>query len=276
MTGRTSADCGPVGYGLTVTRPRTGDPAGQDAAGADQDLATAYDLVFGSSVGKSYATEAYDIAELVHQRNPAAGSLLDVACGSGLHLSYLRNVFDHVEGLEISEAMRREAVGRLPGVAVHAGDMRDFRLGRTFSAVTCLFSAIGYTQSVAELRQSVDCMAAHLEPGGVLVLEPWYTPDQWTPQTVHTAVARDGRRHLTGMCHSRQDGTSSIMTMHYLLGEPGVDVRYWTEEHVMTLFTEGQYHDAVQRAGFGRIEWLPGWYDVRPRIVAIKDLRRLR
>ncbi|MBV1855226.1 class I SAM-dependent DNA methyltransferase [Catellatospora tritici] len=269
MTGATAGDCASVEYGLTVTRPRAGDGAGRP--GPDDDLATAYDLVFGNSIGKSYATEAYDIAELIHQRNPAADSLLDVACGSGLHLAHLRGVFDHVEGLEISDAMRRKALRRLPGISVHPGDMRDFRLDRTFSAVTCLFSAIGYTRSVAELRQTLDCLAAHLEPGGVLVLEPWYTPDQWTPETVHTSVARDGDRQLTGMCYSRQDGHTSIMTMHYLLGEPGADVRYWIEEHVMTLFTEDEYHDAVQRAGFGRVEWLPGWYDVRPRIVATKD-----
>ncbi|MDI1461258.1 class I SAM-dependent methyltransferase [Catellatospora sp. KI3] len=265
MTGRPAPEPAPVGYGLTVTRPSAAGPAL-----AEDDLAMAYDLVFGDSVGKSYATEAYDIAELVHQRHPGAASLLDVACGSGLHLSHLRGVFDHVEGLEIAAGMRRRATDRLPGVAVHAGDMRDFRLDRTFSAVTCLFSAIGYAQSVAELRQALDCMAAHLEPGGVLVLEPWYTPDQWTPDTVHTAVARDGDRQLTGVCHSRQDGHTSIMAMHYLLGEPGTGVRYWTEEHAMTLFTDEQYRDAVREAGFGRIEWLPGWYDVRPRIVAVK------
>ncbi|GHJ43552.1 hypothetical protein Cs7R123_08940 [Catellatospora sp. TT07R-123] len=253
----------PRGYGLNVTRP-------QGATTGDPDFAKAYELVFADSVGKNYPTEAYDIADLVHRRHPGATSLLDVACGSGLHLSYLRRIFDHVEGLEISDAMRQAAVDRLPGVAVHAGDMRDFRLGRTFSAVTCLFSAIGYTQSVEELRQAVGCLAAHLEPGGVLVLEPWYTPQQWRPGTVHTATHRDRDRHVAVMCYSDQTGTSSVMTMHYLLGEPGSGVRSWTEEHVMTLFTDEQYREAIELAGLGGIEWLPGWHDERPRIVAIK------
>ena len=80
---------------------------------------------------------ARDVAGLIRRRHPMADSLLDVACGTGLHLSHLRNAFAHVEGLEISVAMRVAAVDRLDGITVHAGDMHDFQLHRTFSAVIC-------------------------------------------------------------------------------------------------------------------------------------------
>ncbi|MER7006554.1 class I SAM-dependent methyltransferase [Dactylosporangium sp. NPDC000555] len=239
-------------------------------APAGQDVATAYELIYVTAAGKDYRTEAHEVAALIRRRNPTADSLLDVACGTGLHLSHLRTMFTHVEGLEVSDAMRQAAVRRLPGITVHAGDMRDFRLGRTFSAITCLFSAIGYAQSVDELNQTLERLAAHLEPGGVMLLEPWFTPDQWTPGTVHPGIAGDGHRHVTRMCYSHQSGTTSTMTMHYMLGEPGVGIRHWTEEHVMTLFTNRQYRRAIDRAGFGDVEWLPGWRDQRPRIVAVK------
>jgi SAM-dependent methyltransferase len=236
----------------------------------DQDLASAYELIYVVAAGKNYQREARDIAALIRQRHPTADSLLDVACGTGLHLSHLRDSFAHVEGLELAEPMRRAAIARLDGIAVHAGDMRDFRLARTFSAVTCLFSAIGYTRSVAELHQTLDCLAAHLEPGGVLVLEPWFTPSQWITGPVDTGTAADGRRHLTRMCVSHQVGTTSTLTMHYLLGETGTGIRHWTEEHTMTLFTDEQYLRAIRQAGLRDVEWLPGWNDQRPRIAAIK------
>lgn len=237
----------------------------------DQDLACAYELIYVHAAGKNYRQEAHDIAALIRQRHPSADSLLDVACGTGLHLSHLRNTFTHVEGLEISEPMRQAATVRLDPIEVHAGDMRNFQLGRTFSAVTCLFSSIGYAQSVSELHQTLYCLAAHLEPGGVLLLEPWFTPGQWTPGSVHPGIAGDGHRHVTRMCYSHQSGTTSTMTMHYLLGETGAGIRHWTEEHTMTLFTDEQYHDAIQQAGFCNIEWLPGWHDQRPRIAAVKQ-----
>jgi hypothetical protein len=168
--------------------------------------------------------------------------------------------------------MRTAAERRLAGVVVHAGDMRDFRIGRTFSAVTCLFSAIGYARSVDELNRTLGRLAAHVEPGGVLVLEPWFTPDQWTAGSVHAGRADDGRRHVARTCYSHRSGTTSTMTMDYLLGdsETGIGIRRWTEEHVMTLFTNRQYRRAIRRAGFDDIEWLPGWYDQRPRIVAVR------
>jgi SAM-dependent methyltransferase len=234
-----------------------------------QDLATAYELIYVVAAGKNYQREADDIATLIRQRHPTADSLLDVACGTGLHLSHLRNSFTHVEGLELSAPMRTAAAARLDGITVHAGDMRDFRLTRTFSAVTCLFSAIGYARSVNELNHTLTCLAAHLEPGGVLLLEPWFTPSQWVCGPVDTGTADDGRRHLTRMCVSHRTGTTSTLTMHYLLGETGTGIRHWTEEHNLTLFTDEQYLHAIQQAGLHNVEWLPGWHDQRPRIAAV-------
>jgi SAM-dependent methyltransferase len=235
----------------------------------DDDSVRAYELIYVGAAGKDYEQEAKDIAAFIWHRNPAADSLLDVACGTGLHLSHLRHTFGHVQGLEISPAMRTAAAARLPGISIHAGDMRAFQLGRTFGAVTCLFSSIGYLSSEAELRQALRCLAGHLQPGGVLLLEPWHTPGEWSTGSVHAGGAGDGHRHVTRMCYSSQTGTTSVMTMHYLLGQAGAGIRHWTEEHVMSLFTDEQYHDAIWYAGLRDIEWLPG-FDQLPRIAATK------
>ena len=216
---------------------------------SDRDLAAAYELIYAGAAGKDYRREAREVADLIVQRHPMAGSLLDVACGTGLHLSHLRHRFAHVEGLELAKPMREAAAARLDGVVVHAGDMRDFRLGRTFSAVTCLFSAIGYVASVSELHQTLDCLAAHLEPGGVLLLEPWFTPQQWISGPVDVGTAIDGDRQLTRMCVSHRTGTTSTLTMHYLLGGTATGIRHWTEEHSLTLFTDTQYRHAIEQAG---------------------------
>jgi SAM-dependent methyltransferase len=235
----------------------------------DQDSVHAYELLYVGAAGKDYEQEAKDLTALIGQRNPGADSLLDVACGPGLHLAHLRHTFGHVEGLEISPAMRDAATARLPGINIHAGDMRSFQLGRTYSAITCLFSSIGYTESENELRQAIHCFAAHLQPRGVLLLEPWHAPQEWSTGSVHAGGAGDGHRHVTRMCYSHQTGTTSIMTMHYLLGQAGTGIRHWAEEHTMSLFTDEQYHDAMWHAGLRNIEWLPG-HGQLPRIAAIK------
>src|ERR671923_34446 len=110
--------------------------------------------------------------ELVQARKPGAETLLDVACGTGAHLAELRRWY-RCEGLDLDGELLAVARERLRDVPLHQDDMRDFDLGRRFDAVTCLFSSIGYVLTVEGLTAAVAAMARHLEPGGVLVVEPW-------------------------------------------------------------------------------------------------------
>lgn len=241
----------------------------------DQNTAPVYDLIYGAGVGKDYATEAGQIAVLVRERRPAAASLLDVACGTGLHLMHLREHFGEVEGVELSPQMAAIATGRLgPSVMVNVGDMRDFNLDRRFDAVTCLFSAIGYMQSGEELQAALRRFAAHLLPGGVLVLEPWFSPEAWQAGTVHHDTAEENGHVVMRLSYSglSDDGTKSLTDMHYLHGEPGVGVRHWRDLHIMSLFNEDEYLDAFVAAGFGPVELVPGWRAGRDRLVAILAL----
>src|SRR5262245_42140470 len=92
----------------------------------DQQLAEIYDLIYSAGGIKNYAAEAADVAALIRAHNPHAHSVLDVACGTGEHLRHLREHFDDVAGLELSEPMLRLARAKVSGAALHAGDMREF------------------------------------------------------------------------------------------------------------------------------------------------------
>ena len=82
----------------------------------------------------------------------ADATLLDVACGTGRHLEYFVREASCV-GLDIEPGLLAVAGRRCPGVELVPGDMTDFELGRTFDAVTCLFSSIGYVRTVEGLRR---------------------------------------------------------------------------------------------------------------------------
>lgn len=135
-----------------------------------------YDLVYRF---KDYEGEARDLVAVVGERAPNAASLLDVACGTGEHLRLVRSSFDRVEGVDVEPDMVALARAKLPDVVVTEADMRTLDLGRTFDAVTCLFSSIGYLADAEEMRAAVTRMAAHLAPGGVLVIDGWIRPDAW-------------------------------------------------------------------------------------------------
>lgn len=235
----------------------------------DRRLAEIYDLVYTSGRNKDYAAEAAALAALVRARNPQAASILDVACGTGEHLTHLRADFADVEGLELSEPMRAKAVAKLPDVVVHAGDMRDFALGRAFDVVACLFSSIGYVRSVAELHAATRSMAGHLGAGGLLVIDPWFHPGTWEGGHLdHTVAIADGLKVLR-LAHSARRGRTSSVVYDYLVGD--VDgVRHFTDVHEMTLFTPDEYTDAILAAGCDEVEFVEGWAAGRGRIVAVK------
>ena len=194
-------------------------------------------------LGKSYAAEANFVASLV----PGARTLLDVACGTGKHLEHLQAGFE-CAGLELDEAMLAIARTRCPTLPLVQGDMVDFDLGRQFDAVVCLFSSIGYMQTEERLRRAVASMAAHVAPGGTLLVEPWLRPDTFTDGHLSTLAAESADLKVVRMARATREGGCSHFVFHYLVGS-AAGVEHLVETHVMGLFTWDQYRGAFEAAG---------------------------
>ncbi len=144
-----------------------------------RDLAVYYDRIYSK---KPYRAQTAVLVRLARRFGRSGGRRwLDVACGTGRHLEYLRREFE-VTGVDLSGTMLRLARRRLPGVRLVRADMRSFALGERFDVVSCLFSAIGYLRNEREIRQAFRAFASHLLPGGVLLIEPWIAPGQVPPR----------------------------------------------------------------------------------------------
>ncbi|EIE98989.1 class I SAM-dependent methyltransferase [Saccharomonospora glauca] len=214
-----------------------------------------YDLVMRNRP-KDYEKEAASVVEVIRERNGSARSLLDVACGTGLHLRYLADAFDSVEGVDLSPDMLALARKRIPRATFSQGDMRTLDRGAKFSAVTCLF-AIPHLSSEKELKKTVRSLVDHLEPGGVVVVEPWFTPEQFLPGYIASDVVKDGDRVVHRLSHSVLVGPQEVkMTIHYAVAETDRGIRNVTRTVDMTLFTDAQYEEAFRDAGCAA-EFLP-------------------
>ncbi|KOX28708.1 SAM-dependent methyltransferase [Streptomyces sp. NRRL F-4707] len=214
----------------------------------ESDDAEIYDLIHQGR-GKDYAVEADEVTGRILEALPGAASLLDVACGTGNHLRYFHKTFAHVEGVDLSQDMLTTAASRLPGVPLHLGDMRDFDLGRSFDAVTCLFSSVGHMRTTADLDRALARLARHTVPGGVVVVDPWWFPDTFLPGYVAGDVVRDDGRTVARVSHSVVEGNATRMSVHYLVADADSGVRHFTETTHITLFTREEYETAFVRAG---------------------------
>lgn len=208
--------------------------------------ARVYDAIYRTL--KDFAAEADRVHELIQARRPGARTLLDVACGTGAHLEHLAGRYA-VEGLDLDAAMLAVARERLPDVPFHEADMAEFDLGRRFDAVVSLFSSIGYARTPERLNAAVAAMARHLEPGGVLVVEPWFTRDQWqAPSGPYSVFVDEPELKVARVSVSPPAAETVVLEMHHVVGTPE-EVESFVEVHELGMFSHDQYLDAFRAAG---------------------------
>lgn len=204
-----------------------------------------YDAIYA---WKDYPAEVERLVSIIRERSPQARSLLDVACGTGKHLELLQELF-RVEGVDLDPEMIALSRQRLGAeVPLHVGEMTELHLGRTFDVVTCLFSSIGYVRSRDALRRALVAMTRHASPGGLVIVEPWFFPDAWTPGHVHAIFVDQDDLKVARMSVSEPLDDPLTVRFDYLVATPQ-GVEHFAEDHVMGMFTHDDYVGSYRAAG---------------------------
>ncbi len=207
-----------------------------------------YDKIYA---WKDYATESAEVARLLQAYGVATGSrLLDVGCGTGRHLAHLGSNF-RAEGLDGSREMLDMASRRAPEASLHLADLAGPLpfLTASFDAVISLFGVIGYIGPAARMRRAVHELARVLRPGGVLLIEPWLTPNRVVPGRVMCQTYDGQTLKLARMSRLEQKGSRSILHFHWMVGREGEPVRYVRQRHCLHLYSEEQMREALVAAG---------------------------
>ena len=136
-----------------------------------KELAQYYDLIYS---WKNYQQEANKIKSLIKKHKKSVGhDLLEVACGTGKHLPYLKDSFS-ILATDLNKAMLSIARNNIPDVMFKPADMVKLDLGKKFDVILCLFSSIGYVRTYPNLTKTIKNFAQHLKVGGVVIMEPWF------------------------------------------------------------------------------------------------------
>jgi ubiquinone/menaquinone biosynthesis C-methylase UbiE len=198
---------------------------------------------------------------------------LDVACGTGRHLEFLRRRHTTV-GVDGSREMLRLARRRLPGVPLVLADMRTFRLKHRFDVVSCLFSAIGHLRTKEDVRRTFANFARHLNPGGVTIVEPWIAPSAFRPWMLHLRTHESPALTVVRCAFSSRRGNRSVIQYHFLIGEPHHGIRHYEETDVGLLLSRGELLQLLRSTGLEAHFLTRGLMPGRGLLVGVKVGKR--
>lgn len=118
----------------------------------------------------------YEYLLAILRRNGIAPErVLDMACGTG-SLSVLFAADGAVcYGMDLSEEMLTMAAAKTAGMASPPvflqGNMKNFSLPEPVDALVCMLDSFNYMTSPQEGKQAIECFAAAVRPGGMLIFD---------------------------------------------------------------------------------------------------------
>ena len=211
-----------------------------------RELGKYYDLLYG---GKDYKKESAQIKKIIYRfKRPSGNELLDVACGTGNHLKYLRSSFKCV-GVDINNGVLNEARKKVNGVVFKNADMTKLSMNKKFDVVLCLFSSIGYVKTYANLRKTIRAFTKHMKHGGVVIIEPWFTRNNFYVGMPHMSTFDGKDVKIARLNVSKKVGDLSVMDFHWLVAEKGKPVKHFVDRHVMGIFDVGKTLELMEAAG---------------------------
>ena len=232
-----------------------------------RERAELYDLIYDF---KDYEAEAKRVCQLLVNAGIGEGSrILEIACGTGRHMEHLAKHFE-LTGSDLNEGMLTVARERLPGNDFFAADMASLDVARPFDALLCLFSSIGYMHGEEQLGRAIRAFAHALRPGGLIVLEPWLTRQEFKAGTPSLYTWESPDLKVARACVVRGDGPLSILEFHWMVARRGEELERFDERHELFMFSRRQYLEALDSAGFDARHHAAGLTDSRGLYVGKK------
>lgn len=207
-----------------------------------------YDAIYAF---KDYAEEAAAVDAVLQAEGVAKGAhLLDAGCGTGRHLVHLRSRY-RVSGFDLDPALLATAREKLPGADLFLADLTDFDVAEPVDAIVCLFGSIGYVHPEPRLKRCLQSFHRALQRGGVLMIEPWLSPDQFAPGRPMLQSFDGDDLKVTRCIASSREGPLSCLRFHWLVARPGAeDVAYYRQVHRLWLLPVTELLASLHDAGW--------------------------
>lgn len=207
-----------------------------------KDLAGIYDLV---NQGKNYTGEA-DFLKSLFQKY-FVRTVLDVGCGTGTHMKLLEEAGFECDGIDLNKEMLDIAKKKVRGNLIQA-DMTDFRLGKKYDAIICMFAAFNHLIEPSYARKALNCFRGHLNSGGILLI------DLHNPQSSGNKQDNSGN-----IVRSMKWNYDSKTRIEESVVDFTIDGREIRDRHTMRIYSIDEMREMVNAAGFSEVEVYEGY-----------------
>ena len=209
-------------------------------------LALYYDLMYAF---KDYKSEAKRLHKIIKQYKTSDGTrLLDVACGTGGHIQYLKKKYE-TTGIDISEPMLAIARAKIQDVEFIQGNMIEMDLDQQFDVITCLFGSIGYLNTKPDLAKTIQAFAKHTKTGGVVILEPIFTKETFKPGHLSMLCVNQSEFKLARLNRTRRVGDVVYLDFHFLL-TTSKGTEHFIDPSPIGLFSQTDFKAIMEANGF--------------------------
>lgn len=216
-------------------------------------FASAYNMTFGSADSPYPPQALAALQQIALMDVPAAGQILDVACGLGRLAHLLTEQGYRVTGIDGSPQMIEYARENAPQAEFIVADVRTFSLPTIYHAVVETGNGLNHIVTMDELTTTFRHVFNVLLPEGVFVFDfvsearyEAYRPVDW-------GVATDACAYIM---KRRYDPDQRLETVDIPVFYPDEDGSGWQRydvQYINRCYTDQEIQDALRAVGFTTI-----------------------
>ncbi len=179
--------------------------------------------------------------EIIKKYKKSSGNeFLDVACGTGAYISYLKDKYQ-TKGFDISEEMLKVAREKCPEIEFIQGDMTSMKLDQNFDIITCLFGSISYLTTLDDLAEAIKTFSNHLSPGGITIIEPLFTVETYRDRSMNILCLDLPEIKIARTNVTMRDGDIAYLNFHFLISTRENGIEHFVDPSPMGIFSRNSY-----------------------------------
>ena len=128
-----------------------------------QHMAKYYDMFYSN---KSYDNEVDFLINIIGNRK----TILDVGCGTGIHMKMLEDKGHQVDGMDLNKSMLEIAKTRIKGNLFHE-NLLNYKSNKSYDAIISMFAVFNHLKNYEELEKGILNLYSLLNQNGILIID---------------------------------------------------------------------------------------------------------